>query len=774
MIDFTDIFKDLKHTLKGKEDTFFLVNDKTNEIRQHFDENYSQKLNVEKFIDCQKSKQKYFNKLGINYGFFLIPDKSVVLRDYLPFDAEYMYRSADELGDVVNDLAAVITEEDFYKNDSFLSHKSQIKVVSFILSIFTDYDYLFYENLISSKLTMRKSEFDGDLFSAKNWSYTFDAYFDDMKYIEVDKLFLNDDITEISLNEVPEEFREFSSTKAKYFKNRNSLTNKKALVIYDAKMEYLIPVLLAYYEEVYFYRDYNYFNKQLIKWYEPDDVIELRIERFIETMYIPEIKDSSEILVPVLLSVDDIHIEEQTLHITIKGYDIRNIGLSAECTVFIDDQLFARQKFTEGRIDFKIDVENIEYGVHEIKLSVEKTKFTKSKTIIQSFKFCEDITKYFKGLKKTIKGKEDTFFLVNDSNTEIRQHYDCYFKSEFDRSRFIRSQISKITYFNKLEIPYKFFVVPDKSVLLKDYLPFTPRFMNRHVDSLGDYVIDLLPYLDVEDYLINDTHISMESSFKVVPQILSHFHGNTPEHYQKILREKLEMIPGYFKGNLLSERNWSYEYDEYHEKFKNIPVNEVQFPKSSIEIDSAEIPEEFRIFLKRPSVYIVNPDSISDKKALIFHGSSIIHMRPALSAYYREIFCYWDYSYFNKDIVEWFKPDIVFELRIERFLEKIFCPIITEENNVLMPVKLDLDNISVKNSILNIKLCGMDIRDMKLFSSCQVFIDDELVSEKAFDGYECEFNIDVSNYSKGEHGIRIFNKETKYTKIAELFEKITF
>ena len=41
-------------------------------------------------------------------------------------------------------------------------------------------------------------------------------------------------------------------------------------------------------------------------------------------------------------------------------------------------------------------------------------------------------------LKKTIRGKEDYLFLINDSNSEIRQHYDINFKNQFNYVDFIR------------------------------------------------------------------------------------------------------------------------------------------------------------------------------------------------------------------------------------------------------------------------------------------------------------------------------------------------
>ena len=58
-----------------------------------------------------------------------------------------------------------------------------------------------------------------------------------------------------------------------------------------------------------------------------------------------------------------------------------------------------------------------------------------------------DFNQYFKGLKKTIEGKDNYYFLVNDTNNEIRQHYDYDYQSSIDIQRFVKSIASKKDYF---------------------------------------------------------------------------------------------------------------------------------------------------------------------------------------------------------------------------------------------------------------------------------------------------------------------------------------
>jgi len=77
---------------------------------------------------------------------------------------------------------------------------------------------------------------------------------------------------------------------------------------------------------------------------------------------------------------------------------------------------------------------------------------------------------------KSMKGKNDILFLVNDSNNEILQHYSDI--NNFDNSKLLL--LNKINYNYNIclnnSIKYYFFIIPDKSVVLKEYLPFKVDF----------------------------------------------------------------------------------------------------------------------------------------------------------------------------------------------------------------------------------------------------------------------------------------------------------
>ena len=64
---------------------------------------------------------------------------------------------------------------------------------------------------------------------------------------------------------------------------------------------------------------------------------------------------------------------------------------------------------------------------------------------------------------------------------------------------------------------------------------------------------------------------------------------------------------------------------------------------------------------------------------MLLHDSTMTYMRDYLSFYFREMFLYWDHGLFNRELVEWFKPDLVLEIRIERFIRGVPTPKWIEE-----------------------------------------------------------------------------------------------
>ena len=279
-----------------------------------------------------------------------------------------------------------------------------------------------------------------------------------------------------------------------------------------------------------------------------------------------------------------------------------------------------------------------------------------------------DFNSYFKDLKKTLLGR-DTIFLVNDTNNEIRQHYDKSYVGHIDYNKFIKSQRQKKHYFNKQAMNYAFFAIPDKSILQKNRLPFKTNTPYRHVDKLGEVVYDLKDVVDETDCDITDSHIKRTAGPKINAYILSKFHDKSYEYYLEKIYEKIKIYHvEKYKGDLMSQKNWSYGEGELKDKYYYVPTDAVNLV-NEYETLIDEAPEEFKLYKKRPSLYFRNNQSISNKKLLLLSDSYAERLFHSFIAYYREVFAYWDHWDFNEDVVKWYNPDDVVELRGERFLD---------------------------------------------------------------------------------------------------------
>ena len=124
--------------------------------------------------------------------------------------------------------------------------------------------------------------------------------------------------------------------------------------------------------------------------------------------------------------------------------------------------------------------------------------------------------------------------------------------------------------------------------------------------------------------------------------------------------------------DLVSDMNWSYSTDELR-KYDSSKYSSISH--SSLSDESSNIPKKFKSSNgTRLSYHYKNLNSLSDVKVLIFHDSSIHSIKNFLIPYFKESFFYWDHLNLNKDLIKWYNPDMIIEIRIERFLENYSYP----------------------------------------------------------------------------------------------------
>ena len=305
-----------------------------------------------------------------------------------------------------------------------------------------------------------------------------------------------------------------------------------------------------------------------------------------------------------------------------------------------------------------------------------QTEYTKR--LIEKF----STTPNFDHLKKSLKGNDGYFFLVNDSNNEIRQHFDQTYINKFNSSLFKKIIKSREEYCENNNIKYFFFMIPDKSVVCQDFLPFEIKIVERNYDLINDLIPDFSDKLDHNCFWKTDSHINYIGGKEITYNILNHIDNNFSRYdFEKLINDQLTVnftrLPC---RDLLMPETWSYsdvERTEFLDEktlfydFKNLTSNSV--------------PEEFNS--KRETDYHTNGKGFKDLKILILRDSSTSYIKNFLLLYCKELLCYWNYWGFNKELVEWYKPDIILEIRTERLLENMNEEIdnrkVTEEDHYL-------------------------------------------------------------------------------------------
>lgn len=757
--DLKDYFKNLKKTILGKDNTFFLINDRNEEIRQHYDKNYECNLDINKFRHSTETKKNYLNKKGIKYGLFVVPDKSIILRNKLPFKTDTPERHTDKLKDTLHDLSNVISSNDFYKNDTHISSRSSPKIVAHIISSLHNTSHEIILEQLDECTHFKKDEHLGDLFNIQNWSYDRDEMFHENKYITTDKLELNTPVEKVNLNSIPPVFRHISRRDSYYFRNEHSISDKRAVILHDSTTLVLMDALTAYYKEVFFYWDHWFFNDKLIEWFKPDDVLEIRTERFLDNPQYQIVNDEYIVKFPISAQMKKFNIDENTLNAQILIKDYRQLPVKTIIKTFLDDTLIREEESSELYYNFNYSLNNCDYGEHTLLFKI-KSKY-KYREVVQDFVYEESLEPLFKDLKHTFKGLNNTFFIVNDNSNEIRQHYDRMYNSKFNQKKFLESLSSKKSYLENMGINYGIYIIPDKSVVLNRFLPFDNPPL-RKITSLTEHLVDLIKIIDEEDFLINDTNVSMCAGLKIVAYILNNLHKNKTfkEYYDEML-SKLNIVEDKHRGNLFTKHSWSYPNEiQLHDKYYAIDTKSLTLKEEAREYAEEEIPLEYRMFSTTKSQYYHNNNSISDNKVLVLCDDSVKPLIPALISYYKDVFLYQDLWYFNKDLVEWLEPSDVLEIRGERTLENAQYQLVSIEDNFVIPITRKVEKCILDNNRLSIKIAYYDLRNIPIVSSCKILVDDTVIDKKEINGV-----LDASyTITDGKHRVKVILDSTSTTK----------
>ena len=285
-------------------------------------------------------------------------------------------------------------------------------------------------------------------------------------------------------------------------------------------------------------------------------------------------------------------------------------------------------------------------------------------------------------MQKTLIGKSNYLFLINDSNKELI--VGC------NNLNLVQTKNLNSFKFDKFLLT----IIPNNSLIYKKYLPdsynvkYRPGFY-AYSKVLNNKIIDAYNVLKNEEdvYYKTDTHINLKGSFIVYKYFIQELNKIynldiipkelTISSKKCILTElKLGLGDLLWKDNLGDQNVENHEDTFYYsneieyiycthviKKDDNIRI----LNKNSL-IDQNEILINSTIDWNIISKYILYQKNITNNKlkVIIFYDSLLI---PSLSLY-MELFeiVYMIKDIYNNEIINIIKPDYVFEFRVERFL----------------------------------------------------------------------------------------------------------
>lgn len=346
-----------------------------------------------------------------------------------------------------------------------------------------------------------------------------------------------------------------------------------------------------------------------------------------------------------------------------------------------DESILENEGLRNKSID---EIRNVINIINKLHFQIDASELIREKNRLEELLKCyvdTEVVKqshitFFNNLhkfKKTVKGLNDYLFLVNDGNSELRQHFDPnYVSSNFNPNSFIYYFNIKNNLFKMKNIDSYYFIVPDKSVVCKKFLPFDySTFFRRNYDFFKGLFPDFVNDLDYNDYFRLDTHMNSYGGRKLVFRILNYINSSfTINQFNEILNEYNYFDKPIF--DLVSDINWSYSDDDL-KKYDSTKYSQISHPLLNNISDS--IPLEFKSSSGgRLSYHYQNDNALFNKKVLFFHDSSIESLQNFLIPFFRESFFYWDHLNLNKELIQWYNPDMIIEIRIERFLENYNYP----------------------------------------------------------------------------------------------------
>lgn len=284
---------------------------------------------------------------------------------------------------------------------------------------------------------------------------------------------------------------------------------------------------------------------------------------------------------------------------------------------------------------------------------------------------------------KTLFGKDDYLFLINDASKSLENH--CKNITLFN--------INSIKIYDKYIKSGKilFFMLPDKEIICRDYLPNIYKILNR--DKMNYYKLiffdlfyDSTELFDLNDYEKTDTHINLKGMLKFYNEtckiISKKLNINIKTRVFDIKMKEVigngDLIQGVNIGtNIAKKIKENYYYiDEDISIFNTIYSKEKIYNKNNniklLDKNLKNISDNYHGKLlywddiKYLIIYSKNKNINNNIKVVIFYDSFLASTLNLYTELFNEV--YMIKSIFCEKFIEYINPDFVLEFRIERFL----------------------------------------------------------------------------------------------------------
>ena len=281
---------------------------------------------------------------------------------------------------------------------------------------------------------------------------------------------------------------------------------------------------------------------------------------------------------------------------------------------------------------------------------------------------------------KTLIGKNNVLFLINDSSEELKIHCDNLLKVHIP-------SLSRYTFKNHF-----IFVYPNKSVIYKQYLP--DEYICRYRPALNIYkrkfrnnLYDLYKILKNEEdvYYKTDTHINLKGNYIVYKYFINTIND----------RLGLNIIPEQLQINVMNcqlstlnrgvgDLTWSsnlgnqelvditdnYYYNDkcsFYCTYKIDNNSYIRFLDYQLNDKTNEL-EGNVVYWEIITKYIIHTknDNKIPLKVLILYDSLLLSILPLFFDIFNEIYMAKDI--YSNELINLINPDYIFEFRVERFL----------------------------------------------------------------------------------------------------------